>query len=112
MMDKIKRFLLHFFVLGVNLALVMGGAFLMKNNQQEKKNAQILADNADANQQEQEIAVKIAELQQIIDNTRNQKIAEIAKNPSEVTVQKPVTVTRTIPAVTKKQTVQKTTKQS
>ncbi|EKE20338.1 MAG: hypothetical protein ACD_8C00020G0007, partial [uncultured bacterium] len=66
----------------------------------------------DANQQEQEIATKATELQQIIDNTRNQKTAEIANNPSEITVQKPVTVTKTIPAVTKKQTVQKTTKQS
>jgi hypothetical protein len=118
MFDKIKRLLFQFVVLAVNATLVTGGVLFIRNQQQKKQDQQDLALNADMNQEQQEVATQAQQLQQIVDQNRNNKYDAVANNPPSVTVQKPVAVTQVIPAKTTtvkvpvKSTSAKTTKTS
>lgn len=100
-MDKIKNFFLGLFVFSINLVLVLVGVFLIKN-QHEKEIAEkkSLADLEFKNNKDL-IDDKIEELQKIIEKNKNAKIEDISKNTGSVSVEKPTTVTETIPAVTK-----------
>ncbi len=101
MWDKVKSFLFKFFVLVLNAGLVIGGVFIIKDQQQKKQVAQDLANNTGANQDAQGIAAQVAQLQQIVEQNKQVKDNIVANNPATITVQKPTTVTQTIPAVTK-----------
>jgi len=100
MLDKIKQFLLQSVVLVINVALVLGGVLFIRHQQQKKQDQQDADFNAAVNKAQQGIETQAQQLQQIVDQNRNQKNETIANNPATVTVQKPVTVTQVIPAKT------------
>jgi hypothetical protein len=119
MLEKIKAFFIKFVVLAVNTALVAGGVFFIKHQQEEKQTSADLATNASANEDQQAVAAQVSQLQQIIEQNRKAKNEDISKNTGTITIQKPTTVTQTIPAVTKTvqvpvttSTPKKTTKKS
>lgn len=99
-MDKIKSIAVKTIVLIINAALVTGGVFYFKNQQQKKQAARDLAANAQANDSQQQIADVAGQLQQIVDQNRNASQQVVQSNPATVTVQKPVTTTQIIPAKT------------
>lgn len=104
-MDKLKNYSIKAVVLVINAALVIGGAFFIKNGQQKKQAETDLVANISANQDQQAIATQAQQLQQIVDQNRNQKIESLAQNTGTVTIQKPTVVTQTIPAKTSTVTV-------
>lgn len=100
-MEKVKSFLVKAVVFIINVALVAGGVFFIKNQQRQKQaEADLVAAN-EAEKAAQSIGEQASQLQQIVEQNRNQKTDSVASNPSQVTVQKPTVITETIPAQTK-----------
>lgn len=116
MFGKIKKNSVQTAVLLVNLGLVWGGVLYFKNQQTKKNASENLANNAIAEEIPvaiiDPIAEKAAQLQQIIDNNAVQASADAAKNTGQITVQKPKTVTQTIPGGTKTVNVSSTSSSS
>jgi biopolymer transport protein ExbB/TolQ len=99
-MDKLKGILVKSIILLINAGLVVSGVFFIKNNQDQKQVSEDLANNANANNEQKQLSEQALQLQKIVEQNRNQKTETISKNPSTITVQKPTTVTQTIPAKT------------
>ncbi|MEI7621169.1 MAG: hypothetical protein WCJ51_01385 [Candidatus Moraniibacteriota bacterium] len=111
MFEKIKKISVQILVLLVNAALVGGGVFYLKNEQAQKEAEQKLADaQPEASQTVpveaiDPIAEKAQQLQQIIQNNSQVAKDSTLKNTGQVTVQKPKTITQTIPGAVQTVTV-------
>lgn len=121
MFEKIKKYGVKVLVFLLNLGLVGGGAAYIKNQRDKQKEAESKESAAIAEQEARQIADKAKELDQIIQNSANQKTESVANNPSEVTIQQPKTVTEVVPGgtttvkstkTTSSKTPSKTTKKS
>ena len=96
MFENLKKKAVQAVVLLINIALVGGGISFFKNQQEKKNASQDLAKALN----DSEVADKAAELQQIIENNASQKKESTSNNSGQVTVQKPKTVTQTVPGGT------------
>lgn len=99
-MDFLRRHGAKIAVFVLNAAVVALGVLGLKVQRAEKALAEARQAAKELEAQQQNLAAYAEGVQERLAQSRGKKMDDVAQNPSQVQIQKPVTVTQNIPAKT------------